>query len=61
EALRKAQLAMLRGEVVIADGELKGSGERRVVPLPPALENIENDNLSHPYYWAGFTMVGSPW
>ncbi|GGA30808.1 CHAT domain-containing protein [Okeania sp. KiyG1] len=61
EALRKAQLAMLRGEVVIADGELRGSGVRGVVPLPPALENIENYNLSHPYYWAGFTMVGSPW
>ncbi|NES73113.1 MAG: CHAT domain-containing protein, partial [Okeania sp. SIO2D1] len=61
EALRQAQLAMLRGEVVIANGELRGSGSRGVVALPPVLENIENDNLSHPYYWAGFTMVGSPW
>ncbi|NES69584.1 MAG: CHAT domain-containing protein [Okeania sp. SIO2D1] len=61
EALRQAQLAMLRGKVVIAEGELRGSGTRGVVTLPPVLEDIENDNLSHPYYWAGFTMVGSPW
>ncbi|NEO56459.1 MAG: CHAT domain-containing protein, partial [Okeania sp. SIO3B5] len=61
EALRRAQLAMLRGEVVIVDGKLRGSGTKGVVTLPPALENLENHNLSHPYYWAGFTMVGSPW
>ncbi|MEM1172850.1 MAG: CHAT domain-containing protein, partial [Cyanobacteria bacterium P01_H01_bin.35] len=61
EALRQAQLAMLRGEVVIADGELRGSGTRGAVVLPSALGDVENNNLSHPYYWAGFTMIGSPW
>ena len=52
---------MLRGEVVITGGELRGSGTRGGVKLPPALENVENQNLSHPYHWAGFTIVGSPW
>ena len=61
EALRQAQLAMLRGEVVIADGELRGSGVRGAVVLPSALGKFGNQNLSHPYYWAGFMMVGSPW
>ncbi|MGD1701888.1 CHAT domain-containing protein, partial [Dapis sp. BLCC M229] len=61
EALRQAQLAMLRGEVVIVDGELRGSGARGVVVLPSALGKFSNHNLSHPYYWGGFTMVGSPW
>ncbi len=61
EALREAQLAMLRGEVVIADGTLRGSGSRGEVSLPPELANIQNKNFAHPYYWAGFTMVGSPW
>ncbi|MGD1805355.1 CHAT domain-containing protein [Dapis sp. BLCC M126] len=61
EALRQAQLAMLRGEVIIEDGELKGSGTHTAVVLPSALGKFENKNLSHPYYWAGFTMVGSPW
>ncbi|NEP77159.1 MAG: CHAT domain-containing protein [Okeania sp. SIO3B3] len=61
EALRQAQLAMLRGEVVIVEGQLKGSGSYGSVLLPSALRKFENKNLSHPYYWAGFTMVGSPW
>ena len=61
EGLRQAQLAMLRGEVVITSGELRGSGTRGGVKLPPALEHVENQNLSHPFYWAGFTIVGSPW
>ncbi|MGD1702564.1 CHAT domain-containing protein, partial [Dapis sp. BLCC M229] len=61
EALRQAQLAMLRGEVVIAEGELRGPGIRGAVVLPPALGKFENQNLSHPYYWSGFMMIGSPW
>ena len=31
------------------------------IPLPPELQGWENRDLSHPYYWAGFTLVGSPW
>ncbi|MGK7921309.1 MAG: CHAT domain-containing protein, partial [Trichodesmium sp.] len=61
EALREAQLAMLRGEVAIANGVLRGSGSRGELPLPTELANIGNQDFSHPYYWAGFTMVGSPW
>ncbi|MGD1808506.1 CHAT domain-containing protein [Dapis sp. BLCC M126] len=61
EALREAQLRMLRGEVVIAEGTLRGSGSRGEVSLPPELGNVQNKNFAHPYYWAGFTMVGSPW
>ncbi|NEQ75446.1 MAG: CHAT domain-containing protein [Okeania sp. SIO2C9] len=61
EALRQAQLAMLRGEVVITEGQLRGTAARGAVALPSELGKFENQNLSHPYYWAGFTIVGSPW
>ncbi|MBS9772694.1 MAG: CHAT domain-containing protein, partial [Trichodesmium erythraeum GBRTRLIN201] len=61
EALRQAQLAMLQGQVLITGGELRGSSTRGGVELPSAFANVNNQNLSHPYYWAGFTMVGSPW
>jgi CHAT domain-containing protein len=60
EALREAQLAMLRGEVEVTDGQLRGSS-RGTVLLPTGLAHLENNNLSHPYYWSGFTMIGSPW
>ncbi|NES68260.1 MAG: CHAT domain-containing protein, partial [Okeania sp. SIO2D1] len=61
EALREAQIAMLKGKVVIENGILKVSGGRGEMPLPPELAQMNQKNFSHPYYWAGFTMVGSPW
>jgi filamentous hemagglutinin family protein len=62
DALRKAQLAMIKGDVIIESGQLRGSLSRgAVVQLPQGLAQSETMNLSHPYYWAGFTMIGSPW
>ncbi|MBW4493686.1 MAG: CHAT domain-containing protein [Oscillatoria princeps RMCB-10] len=61
EALRQAQLAMIRGDVRIEEGELRQTGIRAGVSLPAELLKEGNHNLSHPYYWSGFTMIGSPW
>jgi CHAT domain-containing protein len=59
EALRQAQLAMLRGEVRIEGGELVRGDER--TPLPPELAQTEDKKLTHPYFWSAFTMIGNPW
>ena len=59
EALRQAQIAMLRGDVILDNGFLVGTFGK--VPLPTDLEGLGNRDLKHPYYWAGFTMIGSPW
>jgi CHAT domain-containing protein len=59
EALRQAQIAMLRGDVVLDKGFLVGSFG--TVPLPTDLKILGDRDLKHPYYWAGFTMIGSPW
>jgi filamentous hemagglutinin family protein len=40
EALRQAQLNLLKGRLTSEKGTV---------------------SLSHPYYWASFTMIGSPW
>ncbi|MGL6284517.1 MAG: CHAT domain-containing protein, partial [Microcoleaceae cyanobacterium] len=67
EALRLAQLDMIRGNVKIENGSIRGSSARggndrgALIPLPDELGNINNRVLSHPYYWAAFTMIGSPW
>ncbi|WP_446377522.1 CHAT domain-containing protein [Coleofasciculus sp. E2-BRE-01] len=58
EALRQAQLALLRGQIRIEEGQLRNSGES--IPLSP-IYGSNNRDFSHPYYWAGFTMIGSPW
>jgi len=59
EALRKAQLAMLKGQVYLENGQLHTNQGN--IALPAELAGIANKNLSHPYYWAAFTVVGSPW
>ncbi|OUC15145.1 MAG: hypothetical protein B0A82_08320 [Alkalinema sp. CACIAM 70d] len=57
EALRQAQIAMIQGKLKIENGQLVGLGQS--IPLLNKDQNITN--LSHPYYWAGFTLIGSPW
>lgn len=61
EALRRAQLAMLRKQVRVENGKLQGLDELGSISLPPELAQQSSHNFSHPYYWAAFTMIGSPW
>ncbi|GAB4303722.1 MAG: hypothetical protein Fur0025_45120 [Oscillatoriaceae cyanobacterium] len=60
EALRQAQLDMIRGKIRIANGNLVGIANGSIT-LPPSLGDIPNKLLNHPYYWAAFTTIGSPW
>lgn len=59
QALREAQRAMIRGETYTENGELFWPGGS--LTLPPELMADGRQNLRHPFYWAAFTMVGSPW
>ncbi|NEQ53546.1 MAG: CHAT domain-containing protein, partial [Leptolyngbya sp. SIO3F4] len=57
-ALRAAQLAMLKGETRLEKKQLPIADSQ----LPEDLrDNLEYLDVSHPYFWAGFTMIGSPW
>lgn len=58
EALRQAQIAMIQGKVRIQDGQLLSS--RGSVSLPAEIA-LSDNTLSHPYYWAAFMIIGSPW
>ena len=60
EALRRTQIAMLKGQVTIEGGQLRGSRGSELV-LPATLAVGGKLPLSHPYYWAAFTLIGSPW
>jgi len=59
QALRQAQLAMINQEVRIEGNKLvSNSGSW---PLPPQLQELGDLQLSHPFYWSAFTMIGNPW
>lgn len=58
-ALRQAQLNLLHGNVRVEDNQLILSEGQ--INLPPALQNSGIEDLSHPFYWAGFTLISSPW
>jgi CHAT domain-containing protein len=59
EALRRSQLAMIRGEVRLENGKLHTPNVD--IPLPPELVELGDQKLDHPYYWSAFTMIGNPW
>lgn len=58
-ALRQAQLTMLHQQVSLATNP--AIQPQRTAELPPTLASQRHAVLSHPYYWAGFTLVGNPW
>ena len=59
EALRKAQLNMLQKKVYVEGKKVRGSGVE--VDLPTDTTEAESQNFDHPFYWAGFTVIGNPW
>jgi CHAT domain-containing protein len=58
-ALRQAQIALLKGTVRIEEQQLLTM--RGASPLPLDLALPSDNEFSHPYYWAAFTVVGNPW
>lgn len=52
EALRQAQIAVLKGKLP--------ESEENISELPVGAA-LGNRDFSHPYYWAAFTVVGNPW
>jgi CHAT domain-containing protein len=57
-ALRQTQLAMLKGEIRVEEGQLRLS-DQTLVALPPALAKVNQLNFSHPYFWSAFQIVGN--
>lgn len=60
-ALRQAQIKMLNGTLEFRVRDLYRSGMRTSVQLPPKFMAQLPHNLSSPYYWAPFMLVGNPW
>ncbi len=58
EALRQAQLAMIRGNVRIENDYLYSSGNK--IALSSELSEFRQQKFTHPYFWAAFLLVGDP-
>lgn len=58
-ALTKAQLNMLHKKVYVEGTQVKGSAI--AINLPADSNPTELQNFDHPFYWAGFTIIGNPW
>lgn len=59
EALRQAQLRLLRKESQVQSDRLVLS--RGEVSVPSSLNLTGQVEFSHPFFWAGFTLISSPW
>ncbi|NJN72407.1 MAG: CHAT domain-containing protein, partial [Limnothrix sp. RL_2_0] len=59
QALQQAQIALLHGEVRQEGAQL--ITQKGAILLPPEYAQLGLSDLSHPYYWSGFTIVGNPW
>lgn len=60
EALRQAQIAMLKSKVRVEKRHLVGLDGLEPISLPKNA-GLPDKDFSHPHYWAAFTLVGSPW
>lgn len=59
QALRQAQMSMLHQKVAVEGNKVKGLNVD--VDLPEESVFAEVQDFTHPYYWAGFTVIGNPW
>ena len=62
-ALQKAQRGFIRRKIEVNNGNIRiDTVNIPTASLPPAMrENLRTKNLSHPYYWSAFTLIGNPW
>ena len=58
-ALQQAQLALIDGKVHQTDDYLETTIGR--IQLPAPLKQTGQSDFKHPFYWSGFTIIGSPW
>ena len=59
QALRQSQLYLLQNKDLFQGDRLVLS--RGAVSVPQNLELSTDEDFSHPFFWAGFTLISSPW
>ncbi|MBE9260078.1 CHAT domain-containing protein, partial [Dolichospermum sp. LEGE 00246] len=60
EALRQAQVAMIKGDVTVEGNKLIATNRSADITQNIA-DKIREINPKHPYYWSAFMMIGGQW
>jgi CHAT domain-containing protein len=58
-ALRAAQLSLLSGDTRIENNRLITQAGQSAIPN--GLISQDTISFKHPFFWAGFMLVGNPW
>lgn len=58
-ALRQAQMNLLQRKIFVEKDQIQGLDV--AVDLAQIISAKQNQDFTHPYYWAGFTLIGNPW
>ena len=64
EALRAAQIILLRGAIWAEGRTLRGGTRGTDLALPSVVSGNGTGNktdFSHPFFWASFSLIGNPW
>ncbi|MBE9231934.1 CHAT domain-containing protein, partial [Cuspidothrix issatschenkoi LEGE 03284] len=62
EALRQAQLAMIKGDVTVEGNKLIATNRSADITQKKKIaDEIQKINPKHPYYWSAFMMIGGQW
>jgi CHAT domain-containing protein len=62
EALQATRIAMATGQVRLKGDQVLGTdGTPLLVNLTPTQRQLSASGFSHPFFWAGIKLIGSPW
>ena len=62
EALQATRIAMATGQIRLKGDQVIGSdGTPLLVNLTTAQKRLGASGFSHPFFWAGIKLIGSPW
>ena len=62
EAMQLTRRDLLNGQIRVEGDRIQGAGDQPLLNgLNAAQRNLGEAGFSHPYFWAGIQLLGSPW
>ena len=62
EAMLLTRRALFNGQIRLEGDRIQAAGDQHLLDgLNAAQRNLAEAGFSHPYFWAGIQLLGSPW